>query len=117
METLKSVIIFLTLIGFIFGGYFHMEKTYAKDKEVKRDIKEVVIYAQLTNKQLGIKIETDILTNKQQRYNMYMDRYGSAGERAPDPMIKERMVEMQHEIAAQDKKVKEIEATPIGGSK
>jgi len=104
-KKIKTLVIWATAIGIIFSAYIAFDKTYARDKRAD----EILVFAQATAKQLQIKIENDVLTNKQQRYNTFMDRYGPYGERAPNPIIKEQTIQMKKDVEVQERKVNTME--------
>ena len=104
-KKIKTWVIWATAIGIVFSAYVAFDKTYARAKKAD----DILIFAQATAKQLQIKIESDVLTNKQQRYNTFMDRYGPYGERAPNPIIKEQTIQMKKDVEVQERKVNTLE--------
>jgi len=104
-DLLKTLATVGTIVALAFGGFFAIDKLYARDIKVE----QIYQFAQVTNKQLQLKVQGDILEGKQQRYIQFVDKYGPNGERAPSPEIKGMMQDMQKDISKQSGTVAIIE--------
>lgn len=111
-DLLKTIATIGTIIALFFGGFFTIDRLYARDAKVER----VYQFVQVVDKQLQLKVQGDILEGKQKRFIAFTDKYGPNGEKAPDPAIKGMMMDMQKDINQQDTVVKTIEKE-LGSSK
>jgi hypothetical protein len=94
-----KIVAVLTLLGLIYGGLSWIDNRYAKCQEMKS-----------IERRLDVKIEGDILNQKQDRLWKLEDRYGADPDKVQNPEIKVQMKEMKSGIAVQQNRLKALEA-------
>jgi hypothetical protein len=94
-----KIVAVLTLLGLVYGGLTWVDGRYAKCADQKA-----------IERRLDIKIEGDVLNQKQQRLWQLEDRYGSDPDKVQNPEIKVQMKEMKSGIAIQQDRLKVLEA-------
>jgi hypothetical protein len=88
----------LTVLGILYGVGSFVDNRYAKAQEQKA-----------VERRLDIKIEGDILDQKQGRLWKLEDRYGSDPDKVQNPEIKMQMKEIKAGIAVQQDRLKGLE--------
>ena len=94
----SKIIAILTLLGLIYGGLAWVDGRYAKCADQKA-----------IERRLDIKIEGDILNQRQQRLWQLEDRYGSDPDKVQNPEIKTQMKEIKAGIGMQQDRLKALE--------
>jgi hypothetical protein len=87
------------ILAFLSGFGLWIDNRYAKCQEMKS-----------IERRLDVKIEGDILNQKQDRLWKLEDRYGADPDKVQNPEIKVQMKEMKAGIAVQQNRLKALEA-------
>lgn len=95
---ITKIVAVFTLLGILYGAAAFIDNRYAKAQEQKA-----------VERRLDIKIEGDILNQKQDRLWKLEDRYGSDPDKVQNPEIKLQMKEIKAEIAVQTDRLKGLE--------
>ena len=96
-----KIIALLTLVALLYGGLTAitaLDARYAKCQEVKS-----------IERRLDVKIEGDILNQKQSRLWQMEDRYGADPEKVQNPEAKQQMKELRVGISTQENRLKALE--------
>ena len=93
-----KIIALLTLVALLYGGVTVIDSRYAKSQEVKS-----------IERRLDVKIEGDILNQKQSRLWQMEDRYGADPEKVQNPEAKQQMKELRVGISTQENRLKALE--------
>lgn len=97
-KLVKSIVSLAGLISIVFGVYFYVDKTYARDSKLC-----------LVELRLDQKIQSDQLNTSQSRLWRLEDRFGSDPDKVQDPVIKQEMKEIKTQIEQQKQELQKFQ--------
>jgi len=95
---MSRIVAILTIIGFAFGAYFYIDANYAKCEEVRK-----------IERRLDYKIKNDQFISNRDRLWTMQDRYGADHDKVADPIVKQRMKELQSDMEVQQNQLHNLE--------